>query len=724
MWLSCLITTLSFSNLVQGSEYFTIYGKDSFQTYSCVEYLSSIATFCETSSSKFKKRHGSSTACYCTNENAIASVVGCMNDIGKKTTAGLRYYIKYCDDLSAVLTMNEIEEAFELYQNNASYTSDIANFSSSTVVGCPIKLNVTTAKHYYLSEKIFLGNFDLSVYYGAGSVAFWFFVALIAMIANWALVIFPSLRMTMNGPISKCWRKYVTLPALARKKRNEHQKLFGILNFLVPSRIESLIVFVFFWMTFAFCTHQIKFISNDPLFAGDVMALWRIIAVRTGVIATFLFPLLFLLAGRNNFLQWLTRWKYSTFIMYHRWIARIDVALVLIHTMLYFAIFTLLDRMTYQMAQRFVQYGVLAWVCGVIFCFQGLLYLRRKFYEFFLVIHIILAVGWLVGCWIHLVDLGYWQYVTAGIAIWCFDRFVRIVRLLVFGFQKAQVSLVEGEILRIVVPKPGYWRAPPGGHVWIHICSGWSFWQSHPFTFFEATNDENQIVFLCKVKKGVTKTFADKLSNLPGRTLTCRVGVEGPYGESSPVQTHSNVVFLAGGTGIPGIFSEVFTLAKRSAIYSKQNLKLIWIIREAKSVAWIFEELQSLKFTSILTTIYITKPESSESQELNSKLNDISETSGSEKQDLEVLNFDNKTSEFQNGLIAKLKETFPHIEFKLGRPVIDAIVQQEIEETSKSVAFVSCGHPAMVDETRASIVQRLDKTVKRVDFFEQLQIWT
>ena len=40
---------------------------------------------------------------------------------------------------------------------------------------------------------------------------------------------------------------------------------------------------------------------------------------------------------------------------------------------------------------------------------------------------------------------------------------------------------------------------------------------------------------------------------------------------------------------------------------SKQALKLIWIIREPRSLVWFWEDLQSLKDTKIETTIYVNK---------------------------------------------------------------------------------------------------------------------
>ncbi|KAK8439295.1 hypothetical protein ACI3LY_005173 [Candidozyma auris] len=715
--LACVLTLVSWAFAAHGQIY-EFYGKDAYQVHGCTSYLSSAATFCKSSG----RRHDNS--CFCKNKDAVASVVGCLDDIGKKNKGALQYYIKYCKDYNVTMTLESLNEAQSYFSKNAKSPQDVEGFNKTKMIDFPIKSNVSLAHSYFEAEWVFLGNFDRAMYYGAGALGYWALVFLVAIIANWSVVIFPSLRTTFNGPISKAWRKYITLPALSRKKKNDHQKNIGLFNCLVPSRMESIVVFCFFWLVFGSCAGQIKVVPNDPIFKDTSMALMRVVADRTGIFGTVLLPLLFLIGGRNNFLQWLTRWKFSTFIMYHRWIARIIVLLVFIHSVLYSAIYVKRGNYARAMKKTYIIYGILATSCGGLICFQGLLYMRRKAYEIFLVVHIILAIGWVVGAWHHLKYFGYLPIIYATIAVWAFDRFIRVVRMLWFGFPQAQVTLVEDETLRVVVPKPKHWKSIPGGHAWLYFCRSWYFWQSHPFTFLESTTEDNCIVFLCKVKKGLTAKLGKKLALLPGKTLTCRVSVEGSYGESCPVSKHSSAVFLAGGNGIPGIYSEIYDLAKRSANNSKQMLKLVWIIREAKSISWMFEEMEALKHTKIQTTIYITRPDLGGNEDLSSMLSRRLESSSSAESDEKEKKLDKEEYTYvTDDLVEQLREHFTHIKFEVGRPSIDGIVQQEIDECSHSAAFISCGHPAMVDDLRRAVVENIDKTNKRIDFFEQLQVW-
>ena len=54
---------------------------------------------------------------------------------------------------------------------------------------------------------------------------------------------------------------------------------------------------------------------------------------------------------------------------------------------------------------------------------------------------------------------------------------------------------------------------------------------------------------------------------------------------------------------------------------------------------------------------------------------------------------------------------------------MEQIVKEEVAESLGSTAFITCGHPVMVDDLRYAVSQNLDNGGKRVDFFEQLQVW-
>lgn len=58
----------------------------------------------------------------------------------------------------------------------------------------------------------------------------------------------------------------------------------------------------------------------------------RYMADRTGIIAYANLPLLWLFAGRNDLLLWLTGWSFSTFNLFHRYVARVATAEAIAHS--------------------------------------------------------------------------------------------------------------------------------------------------------------------------------------------------------------------------------------------------------------------------------------------------------------------------------------------------------------------------------------------------------
>lgn len=681
---------------------YAAYGLGGQTLFACAYYTSSSATFCA---------DVEAYECFCTNQYAMASLAGCFGVEHRNTSQVYKYTANYCNTYYfTTLSKDDVHAAYDYYLANSVNSSDIPDFNATLPTNHTIKVDPELVKVYEASYKVFLGNYDNSLFYGGAAIGYWGLMAVIATFANWTSILIPSSRKFFNGTYSRLIRKYITLPALRQRKRMVSQR-FGIFEFLVPSRLETLVVFLFFWLLFAFNAVDIYYVPNDPVFLDKKEALIRYMNDRTGIICTVLVPLLILFGGRNNFLQYLTGWNFTTMMVFHRWIARMVVVLAIIHSAGYTALYVLEGYYVEEMkAELYLQWGAAATICGALICFQGMLFLRRRWYETFLVLHIVLAVFFVIGLWYHVAELGYSEFVYACMAVWSFDRFIRLVRLASFGFPLAEVSLLADETIKVEVPRPSYWKPTAGGHAWLHFGSGLLFWQCHPFTFVNSVQKENTVVFYCKVKSGVTKSIYNKLVNVPGKKTTIRVAVEGPYGKPSPVSKHSSAVFVAGGSGIPGIYSEVERLANSNI----PVLKLFWILREVKSVAWFSDELQALKDTKVQTTIYITRPEV-----------DLVETSSQEGSQEESQEDNEKKEDFEKGLnfLERAQRQFPHIEFKAGRPDLGQLVESEVSECTSSVAFTTCGHPVLVDDLRYRVVQQLDRTEKRVDFFEQLQIW-
>ncbi|KHC75041.1 hypothetical protein W5Q_04168 [Candida albicans SC5314] len=685
---------------------FQLYG-DITYFYTCNLQISSSVSYCATPYN---------ATCLCANKNALATYAGCLAFDNRNTTTAVNYMMNYCEENGNVTVEKDwYEKSYQYFLSNAKTEKEIPNFNKTIPIDVPFKLDEAEMKLYERAYKQFLGNYDDSLYYGAGILGYWLLIMCIGAIVNWGKVMFPSLTKKLTSKPINLWRQYVSMPATFRKKKAEELRIFKFFDSLIPSRFESIVIFLFYIVVLMIHAMNMHYVDGDPVFENNKYnSQARNVADRTGITGTIMMPLVFLFSSRNNFLQWLTGWNYSTFVTYHRHIARVMFILIALHSILFTVL--LRDDMS-EFSETYMIWGVLATVSGGIILFQAMLFFRRRWYEIFLFIHILFAALYVAGTWIHVDELGYVWFVYPAVAVWCADRVVRIARLVIFGFPKARVSLLADDTIKVEIPKPSYWKTIPGGHAFIHFLKPTYFWQSHPFTFVESPADTH-IILYCKVKGGITHSLYQLLVRSPGQAITMRVGVEGPYGEPTPARYADTAVFIAGGNGIPGIYSEVMDMTRRMPNETKNAMKLYWIIRDYKSLEWFNDELTLLGNTNIETTIYVTKPDLS-----NLLTGDGSDDTSSKKEsDSQDMNLESKESLQGVDLV---KSRFSHITFKKGRPSIEDIVDLEIKESNGSVAFVACGHPAMVDETRYFCSRNVDNPQKkRVDFYEQVQVWT
>ena len=210
---------------------------------------------------------------------------------------------------------------------------------------------------------------------------------------------------------------------------------------------------------------------------------------RMGVLALANLPLSFLFAGRNNLLLYLTNWSHITFVILHRWISYIATTEAIIHSIIY--LWTAVSE-----GKHSTWVKVPAWYTGVVgVCSMSLLiilstgFIRRRSYEIFLLSHIGISVAVLCGVFYHLYYLttqyyeGYPLYVCTTAAIWVFDRLFRIARIVFRKIQKAQITIVDDDYIRVDIPDVN-----ADGHAYLYFPTlTWRPWESHPFSVAKTT---------------------------------------------------------------------------------------------------------------------------------------------------------------------------------------------------------------------------------------------
>ena len=176
---------------------------------------------------------------------------------------------------------------------------------------------------------------------------------------------------------------------------------------------------------------------------------------RTGTLGFMLLSIPFLFAARNNVLLWLTNWSHSTYLLLHRWVARVFALYVVIHSIIGLQIYAAHSKEVWWI------WGAVATVATVLLAIGSELYVRASQYEFFLISHVLLSVFVVVGCWYHIigwyasmaiyipVTWGYEIWVYFGIAVWFFDRLARVGRILKNGAPRSRVPDLGNGYVRV-----------------------------------------------------------------------------------------------------------------------------------------------------------------------------------------------------------------------------------------------------------------------------------
>ncbi|KAH0536625.1 hypothetical protein FGG08_006519 [Glutinoglossum americanum] len=356
----------------------------------------------------------------------------------------------------------------------------------------------------------------------------------------------------------------------------------------------------------------VNYRSTQPhaWYANQHQEVMAYVMYRTGTIGFALAPLVILFSCRNNILLWLSNWPHSTFMLLHRWVARIFGIQVLLHSILALALYR--DTGEYPAVEKLKYWiwGAVATVAVSIMLVASGLYVRRWSYEIFLITHIVLAVLVIVGCWHH-VELefhrqwGYEMWLYAACAVWFFDRMARVLRILKIGVRRAKVANVGDGFVRVDI-EGIRWGAAPGQHVYVYFptLNPLRPWENHPFSVLptemlrlsnrstSARNGDIPSEHNDAEKHGGTavrvRTALDD-NTTAGLTLFIRKStgmtkslkardslftlLDGPY-PSSPAKSVlrcDRLLLIGGGIGITGLLPW---------INSHSNAKLCWSVKE------------------------------------------------------------------------------------------------------------------------------------------------
>ncbi|KJZ72220.1 hypothetical protein HIM_08362 [Hirsutella minnesotensis 3608] len=423
---------------------------------------------------------------------------------------------------------------------------------------------------------------------------------------------------------------YIIEPPLIGSKHSRPIWGLGVM----PTRGQALFL-AYFWLINIFLSAFGYEISSrgNVWYTNQSDELKKYISNRHGVLSFALLPLVILYAGRNNILLWLTNWSRSTFLLLHRWTAVLCVLHAVIHTLIYVHMALEnqagIEYATISLSQPW-RWGSVGTVAMGLLLLASIQPLRRKAYELFLASHVILAAISIVGSYRHVTPRygqawGFQTWLHMAIAIWGFDRLVRLLRCVRGGFQRAYLTPIDDNYFRVDIP-----GATASGHVYLCFPTVrlWRIWESHPFSVagvsyskkgpgvkFQSTeSSEDQgndtdaghrsrdntvsnvtgVVLFIRKQEGMTSLISEKGTGQKGLPAI----LESSYVPSvtflqenhiTPTNDYPNLICIAGGVGITGVLPALDSFTTLTRPFGRS--KLYWGLRAMPLVHAVEEML-------------------------------------------------------------------------------------------------------------------------------------
>lgn len=478
---------------------------------------------------------------------------------------------------------------------------------------------VVTKKAFILAydgERNNMSEKEVSLWLGLGLIFYWVAIAAGAVFfkvfRRILIRLFPN-RMIMRrvSPIERWLQRHLFWPALFNSRHMSPYQFFrGWAAFSLPTRFESVVVGVYVLLNFIFMLTPYTFMNNDPLFQTRWKEMMRYASDRSGIIATVQFPLLTLFALRNNVLQWLCGWSYSTFNAYHRAVARVTYILLIVHAVMkhIFSASYGASLTKFYYPVPYFRWGVAA--MGLFSLMIMFAIIRGRRYELFYRLHQSMAIGGLICSIFHLNGLGFKTPLWISIALWGADWTIRVGRILLFNVNfifaplagahhtsYATARVYDGQYVKLTVTTPVKWIAKPGQYIFLHT-NRWTFIGGHPFSVVGSDASGDGLEVLVKARTGLTRKLHSALDDQncsPDYPVTIPVYVEGPYGNSAPVENYQEGLFFAGGIGITGVIGYIEQMAKANTSNNfPKIIRLFWAIRSQSDIGPMASRLAQL----------------------------------------------------------------------------------------------------------------------------------
>ncbi|KAF5092170.1 hypothetical protein D0Z00_004704 [Geotrichum galactomycetum] len=329
--------------------------------------------------------------------------------------------------------------------------------------------------------------------------------------------------------------------------------------------------------------------------------------------------------------------------------------------------------------------------------------------------------------------MGWMQWIWAAIAIWAFDRFVRLGRVAYNGICISDGKLfksnigpdgIENSVFKLSIKASSAWTYKPGSHVYLHVFNPLTFWQSHPFTVYHSPNPSKagELILCAKTHKGLTRAMARDFASYPnGYKEGFAVGLDGPYGHQHNLDHYDTVIFIAGGIGVTATYSYAadmvsnglashtnFDAEKQGVAGGRpQHVIFVWITRNESALDWFGSEIKFLANSGeVDVELYVTDQPPTAAAAMDEK----KQLAGS-------------MSSCSTDIVPKPGSSDKPYAIRGGRPDIEELVATSIRGSIGSTAVMVCGPTGISDSARQAVTRHLGAGAGRVDYFEEAFSW-
>lgn len=514
-------------------------------------------------------------------------------------------------------------------------------------------------------------------------------------------------------------KKHLIYAPLLKKRHNREFRLSTAMNVgTLPSRLHLTLVLLYLGSNIAYMFVLNWQNENRYAFCAELRG-------RSGVLAVVNMVPLIILAGRNNPLIPILKISFDTYNLLHRWMGRIVVIEVIIHTVAW-CIPAVADGGWSAVGKKivsglFLGSGMVGTASLTVLLLFSVSPIRHAFYETFLSFHILFALVAFVCTWIHCISanvpggggLPQLSWIMAVLALWLVDRLARFIRLVYAnwsdkGFTDALCEAMPCDVTRVTVRLPRYMNITPGTHAYLRFW-GINAWESHPFSIawvehetkavalpvaekeplnaVDRANAYTNVSFIIAAQTGVTRKLFDRASRSV-HGIRIKAALEGPYAGHHNFDSYGHVVLFAGSTGITHQISYLRHLLEgyNNGTVATRKLTLIWIIREYDSLEWVRPYMDTIlripnRKDILRIHVFVTRPQNPR---------DIVSSSSTVKM-------------------------FP------GRPNVPLLLVKEVQEQVGAMVVSVCGPGGLADDVRGAV--RAVQGHNVIDFIEESFTW-